>query len=154
MKNSSRVVGALMTAGGRVAGLWRQLGDIDCVLDRRNVEPDREHARATAVFRGSFIVRVLARITAAWNPSDSAVAGAALAPAKSRFEQLARWQQVRLVGIVVISSFIVNALLWLVLPTRFAPALPAPAWILAGTVGLVCILASRTVAAAWDDWNR
>jgi hypothetical protein len=152
MKNSSRVVGALMTACRLVAQLWRQLGEIDRVLERRRIVPDCEHARATAIFRDSLIVRALARLTRAWNPSDSSVV-AALAPAKSRFEQFERWQQVRLVGIVITSGFTVHALLWVVLPTRFAPNLPAAVWILAATVGVVCIVASRTIAAAWDDWH-
>lgn len=153
MTNGSRVVHALTPVRRLVALLWRQLGEIDRVLEQHRTVPDREHARATAIFGDSLIVRTFARLSHGWNPSDSFIV-VALAPTKARFEQFERWQQVRVVGIVTTAGLTVHALLWVVLPTRFAPNLPAPVWILVATVGVMCIVASRTIAAAWDDWNR
>ena len=152
MTNDSRVVGALMAAGRTFANLWRQLGEIDRVLDRRRVASDCEYAEAAAIVGDSFIARTMTRLGNHLNPAGSHAA-AIVAAVRSRLQQLDRWQLVRLGGVAGTTALTVHALFYVILPMRFAPILPAVVWIGAAAFGITLIAAPRAIVAAWDDFK-
>lgn len=146
----SRLVSAARSVARAVSVPWRELGEIDRWLDRHPVVPDHDYPRVTTMLDDSAIVRAGRRWLARIDPGDSRVVGTA-ADLASRWRALERWQQMRLGGIALTAALAVHASLCAVLPARLIPRLPVVVWIGAAALGVTVIVASRALAAAWDN---
>ena len=151
--NDSRVVTIIVAVWRGIADFWRRLGDVDRALDRSRVQPDCAYDTATALVADSAITRTIVKLYDGWHP-DGSVAVATAAAIARRVHQLARWQTVRLVGVVFTTALIVHAALCAVLPWRFGPRLPVLVWIAVAAIGTTMIVAAREFVAAWDQWRH
>jgi hypothetical protein len=121
-----------------------------CVLLEKILRRAAERHSVEAILARSVLARRVNAFSETWSSAArTSIARRGAETARAIWRRLAPPQRVQLVGCLVLTFAAVHVLLLQLVPLRVAPAIPRGLWALVFMLGMLLIMASEPLAAAW-----